>query len=145
MKKICLPLTILAMLLKSRNPVNAKDFRKVWLSLPREVRTWYVGGFRNGYSHAYVHYGRKTPEVGKDQVSGGKDPEKLPIKVSGLDYEVIADTMTELYRDPANRMIPYNFICNLAIDKLRGATTEEVNRSLEMARRSLTESPEPGQ
>jgi len=50
------------------------------------------------------------------------------------DYGVIADTMTRFYKNSANGLIETSSVCDLAIDKLKGAKKEDIDDRLETLR-----------
>jgi hypothetical protein len=145
MKKAYLPLMVLGILLMSPTPVNAADYGKTWVGLPKPTQVWYVAGFIEGYLYGHLDSKpwlslpppseKKPKEVNKDKV----------IRILSLEYEVIADTMTRFYRDPANHGIEHSFICNVALNKLIGGTMEEAQRELEEIRRMLKSPPKSDQ
>lgn len=49
--------------------------------------------------------------------------------------------MRHLYSDPSNRHIPWEYICKVAIEKLRGEDIEPTLRSMRAALSNLSANP----
>ena len=145
MKKVCLSLMILTVLLISHAPVSATDYGREWINLPTDTQFWYVAGFVEGYFHSYLVYGFRPAPISQKEKDTDKPRRERIIHILGLEYAHIADTMTRFYRDPANGAIEHGIMCSIVIDKLTGDTQRDMEKKLEEARRSLPESPEPGQ
>ena len=75
----------------------------------------------------------------KYQEKRDKAHREIPTRVLvvlSIEYEIIADMMTKLYEDPANRAIGHRDICYVAINRLIGDTKEEMERALKQFRES---------
>ena len=143
MKKLHLPTGIMLMLFLFARPVDAKDYGKEWLNLPKWVQRWYVNGFVDGYKSGHtdgeyvliLYY-----KDHKEQMPNSKFEDlidhmfKFHPKVLHLDYGVIADIMTRFYKNSANGIIETSSVCDLAIDKLKGAKKEDIDDRLETLR-----------
>lgn len=153
MKKIYLFLIMTLVVLLFSGSVDATDYGKEWLNLPRWSQTWYIAGFVDGYfkgllvGHNWGAYYFKCetlpslegfPRLKRPDCNTQQRLLPKQLKFTGLDYRVIADVMTQFYKDPANRLISHYFICELAIQKLSGTGKEEVERQVEYLRSSAT-------
>lgn len=131
MRKIRISLFSLIFIIVSAPIVNSKDYGKIWLNLPRSPQTWYVGGYTTGYvfGHAIAKFnmGISIEILGQDK--------ELP-RIFSLDAEVIADTMSQLYKEPANRLIPFGIICEHAIKKVMGMDRQLIEKSLQESRKT---------
>lgn len=145
MKKICLSLMILGMLLISPAPVSTADYGKTWLGLPKRTQVWYVAGFIEGYLSGYLDSKPWLfPPSPSKEKPNGISRDKV-IRILCLEHGIIADTMTRFYRDPANHSIEHGVICNIALNNLTEGTMEEAQRELEEIRRMLRSPPKSDQ
>lgn len=134
-------LTTLGILLISPPPVQTADYGEVWLNLPKPTQVWYVAGFIEGYVYGHLDSGIwRSPSLPSEEKPDGVSKDTV-IRMLGLEYGGIADTMARFYRDPANHGIEHGLICNIALNLLMGGTMEQAQRELEEIRRMLKSPP----
>lgn len=121
---------VLGIILLWSSLANTTDWGKTWIILDKISQTSYAMGFRSGYSMGYA-VGRIGGEANIEPI--------IPQygdwgRILGLNPEILADTMTHLYKNPANRAIPFSYICNIAIGKIMGVDKKIIEDHLESYR-----------
>jgi hypothetical protein len=120
--------------------VDATDYGKFWLDLLSESeRLAYSKGFLEGYMQGYT-----ALAFDMNIVSAGSPQQKEIFKqklneMHNLKIDVVKDIVNQFYQDPANRLIYPQFLCEIAIRKLMGASKAEIEKILERARRIAVE------
>jgi hypothetical protein len=106
-----------------------------WLLDSKLERLQWIDGFRQGAWMAFQRVPRscyaEMPQYCRDQAHGGVDL-SIPFTNGGIE-----GVMTNLYQDPANRLIEWRHMLLIARDKLRG---ENIEPTLRAARLSAAES-----
>jgi hypothetical protein len=144
---------MISMFLLTIEPVDAADYGKNWLNIPKWAQAWYIWGFVDGYIRGSF-YGnmwdayyfecehrpefKRFPKIKRPDCDTHKRLLPEDLYPTGLDYEAIADVMTRLYKNPANRLIDYGPIYEIAIKKLRGAPQKDIDEMLEIFRSTAT-------
>lgn len=129
-------------LLFASAPVQGAEphqYGRYWQDLSKEMKEQYVIGFKDGVSNALYHVRAKAylegdPKNQKD-LKLVEDVMKVLTNIhSGA--RVLADVMTDLYKDPANTYIPPTELLIIAQAKLDG---KSIDPMLQEQRKLATE------
>lgn len=103
------------------------NYGRTWNRWPNAIRSIYIEGFVDGQSHTFI-------TVMDDLNVTDKQREALRVK-SFVMYqpEPLRDVMTNLYSDPANTYVGFDWMIYIARDKLSG---KDVEPELREARRT---------
>ena len=118
-------------------PANAAwvNSGQEWATMTVLARAWYVKGFQEGTGYAF----NKTVGFLIDRQGSVKDSEIEPLRLATMtehDASVLADLVTDLYRDPANTYITHAAMIYIARDKLNGKDTEPLLREARLRERA---------
>jgi hypothetical protein len=120
---------VLVIFLASTQLRGAEPFQygQYWQSLSKEMKENYVIGFKDGVANALYHvraksYLDKDPKNQKE-LRAFEEAMKDLISIHS-DEHVLAEVMTDLYKDPANVFIPSTEVLVIAQAKLDGKHVE---------------------
>jgi hypothetical protein len=142
MKRGIFSILMISMFLLSIEPVDATDYGKKWLNFDKVSQVAYVGGFAAGWGTGYIECINEVFDQFKALVPQHRLADAIrktyekyyKHHISQSEIMVIADQVTEFYKDPANRLIHWELLCTSARDKIKGASKEEIEKQLEKFR-----------
>jgi hypothetical protein len=148
---ICTPAVVLALALCSVSAMPAQTAGRDWLASSRQAREYFVFGYQQGtlalrskieleltgawnappYSVSQAH-------LSQMQVTTIMQALDTLYEEAGLRFgpPAVADVITHLYADPANTMIKWPAMVEIATMTLVGRPQSEINSTLERARRA---------
>lgn len=113
------------------------NYRDDWLSMSDASRTSYVMGYKNGAYNLLMNLSISIfPDIlaikNKKLALDYENIDSNSRRLSKLSSSVIAEVMTDLYKDPANAYVEEYIMLEIAADKING---KPIEKSLEWARK----------
>lgn len=103
---------------------NPTDYSRVWQSWGEVGRTAYVLGFMEGEINGVID---STDWFrGKIDARTLNQYSDIPLKSAGMTTVVLANIVSELYRDPANSLVPFSQILTIGREKVAGRPVDHL-------------------
>lgn len=127
------------------SPGDLTNFAKLWFDLSPYNQLIYCQGMKDGFIQGCLDANVTFIQTHEELTPANEDLEAKAISTAGLNIVALANRVTRMYRKPQNRIFPFHIICAAVMNLLEGVPAKEVERDLIKLKRSIMESPGPGQ
>jgi len=117
-----------------------------WNAMSKQERIRFLEGYEEGYSKGEIDAVGEIINPDRKEIDTDTIPEKTRLSIKKIlkrnafrnfDKETIRDLVSNFYKDPANSYVTPSNIIEIAIEKLEGKSSKEIEKKLESERRGV--------